>query len=166
MIYAGERREGARHARRPAAGGSASRGTTFLSPFDSLLWHRERVRKLFGFDYRIEVYTPGHKRVHGYYSLPILHDGALIGRLDAKNHREAERLEVRQVHFEPWLAAGGTPFPGARPVALEPALAGVAEALGSLAEFVGATSVTLGRVTPAGLKPRLLAATREAGIDA
>ena len=61
-------------------------GTTLLSPFDSLLWHRERVSRLFGFDYRIEVYTPGPKRTHGYYSLPIYHDGMLIGRLDAKAH--------------------------------------------------------------------------------
>ena len=64
-----------------------SRGTTLLSPFDSLLWYRERVARLFGFDYRIEVYTPGHKRVHGYYTLPILHHGHLIGRVDAKSHR-------------------------------------------------------------------------------
>ena len=49
--------------------------------------------QLFGFDYRIEVYTPGHRRVHGYYTLPLFHDGQLIGRVDAKNHREERRLE-------------------------------------------------------------------------
>jgi hypothetical protein len=136
-----------------------SRGTTFLSPFDSFLWHRERTKALFGFDYRIEVYTPGHKRVHGYYSLPILHDGALIGRLDAKNHREARRLEVKHVHFEPWFAAGhAAPLDDRGRVALEPALAGVGGALASLAAFVGATSVTLGRVSPAKLAPALRAA--------
>jgi len=130
----------------------ASRGTTLLSPFDSFLWHRERTKTLFGFDYRIEVYTPGHKRVHGYYSLPILHDGALVGRLDAKNHREAGRLEVKHVHFEPWLVAGkAPPVEGRGRVALEPALAGVGGALASLATFVGAASVTLGRVSPAKL---------------
>jgi uncharacterized protein len=129
-----------------------ARGTTLLSPFDSFLWHRERTKALFGFDYRIEVYTPGHKRVHGYYSLPILHEGALIGRLDAKNHREARRLEVRSVHFEGWFADGAPAPPEDGPApAVEPALAGVAEALGSLAVFVGARSVTLGRVSPAGL---------------
>ena len=89
--------------RRPAA------GTTLLSPFDSFLWHRERTRRLFGFDYTLEVYTPGHKRVHGYYSLPIFHDGQLVGRLDPKTHRAERRLEVRAVHFEPWFAKGDAP---------------------------------------------------------
>src|SRR6185436_2489005 len=83
-----------------------SRGTTLLAPFDSLLWYRARVARIFGFDYRIEVYTPGPKRVHGYYTLPILHDGHLIGRVDAKSHRLERRLEVRHVHFEPWFASG------------------------------------------------------------
>ncbi len=69
--------------------------------------------RLFGFDYRIEVYTPGHKRVHGYYTLPILHDGQLIGRVDAKTHRAERRLEVRHVHFEPWFATA-EPAPGGR----------------------------------------------------
>jgi uncharacterized protein YcaQ len=102
----------------------ASRGTTLLSPFDSVLWHRGRAKALFGFDYRIEVYTPAAKRVHGYYTLPILHDGRLIGRLDAKNHREDRRLEVRGVHFE-------APPDGAE-------IAGVRSALESLARFLGA----------------------------
>jgi uncharacterized protein YcaQ len=128
------------------------RGTTLLSPFDSFLWHRERTKILFGFDYRIEVYTPGHKRVHGYYSLPILHDGALIGRLDAKNHREAKWLEVRSVHFEGWFADGApAPPEGKAPPEVEPALAGTADALRSLAAFVGAGRITLGRVNPAKL---------------
>ena len=95
-------------ARRPATA-PRSRGTTLLSPFDSLLWHRERVERLFGFAYRIEVYTPGPKRVHGYYTLPILHDGQLIGRVDAKAHRAERRLAVRGVHFERWFATGGVP---------------------------------------------------------
>jgi uncharacterized protein YcaQ len=147
-----------------------SLGTTFLSPFDSFLWHRERTKALFGFDYRIEVYTPGHRRVHGYYSLPILHDGALIGRLDAKNHREERRLEVRSVHFETWFAGGAHPpltGGGRGGAALEPALAGVGDALASLAEFVGAERLTLGRVSPtklAGLLRQALAgAARTSG---
>ena len=139
----------------------ASRGTTLLSPFDSFLWHRERTKRLFGYDYRIEVYTPGHQRVHGYYVLPIFHDGHLIGRLDAKTHRAERRLEVRRVHFEPWLVKGAPP-PAASWGAIEPeaALAGLADAVGSLATFVDADRVTLGRVVPARLKAPLARALR------
>jgi uncharacterized protein YcaQ len=124
-----------------------SRGTTLLAPFDSVLWYRDRVSRLFGFDYRIEVYTPGPERVHGYYTLPVLHEGRLIGRVDAKSHRTERRLEVRHVHFEPSFAETA--------VDQDAALAGVAEALGSLAMFVGAEDVTLGRVTPDRLRPPL-----------
>ncbi len=141
----------ARAGRAPAP----SLGTTLLSPFDSLLWHRDRVARLFGFDYRIEVYTPGPERVHGYYTLPILHHGHLIGRVDAKAHRAARRLEVRHVHFEPWFAEAQAPPAGwARPDQDE-ALAGLVEAMGSLAAFVGADAVSLGRVTPRRLRAPL-----------
>jgi uncharacterized protein YcaQ len=131
-------------------------GTTLLSPFDSFLWHRERTRRLFGYDYTLEVYTPGHRRVHGYYSLPIFHDGQLIGRLDPKVHRAERRLEVRSVHFEPWFVKGAAP-PAASWGALDRdvALAGVGEALRSLAAFVGAEDVTVGRVAPGPLAPAL-----------
>lgn len=134
---------------------SPSKGTTLLSPFDSLLWYRDRVSRLFGFDYRIEVYTPGHQRVHGYYTLPILHDGHLIGRVDAKTHRAERRLEVRHVHLEPWFAAGGTPPSGGERLDQDAALAGIVDALDSLGTFVGTESVTLGRVTPRRLRPSL-----------
>jgi len=136
--------------RRPAA------GTTLLSPFDSFLWHRERTRRLFGFDYKLEVYTPGRVRRHGYYSLPIFHDGQLVGRLDPKTHREEKRLEVKAVHFEPWFAKGEPP-PAASwgAVDQDAALTGVGEALRSLATFVGAEDVTVGRVTPSALAPTL-----------
>ena len=143
--------------RRPAV------GTTLLSPFDSFLWHRDRVRRLFGYDYKLEVYTPGRHRSHGYYSLPILHDGQLVGRLDPKVHRAERRLEVKAVHFEPWFARGGAPPAvswGA--VDREAALAGTGEALRSLASFVGAGGVTVGRVTPPALGPALRRAVRDA----
>jgi uncharacterized protein YcaQ len=144
---------------------SASKGTALLSPFDSLLWHRERVGALFGYDYKIEVYVPASQRRHGYYSLPILHDGHLIGRLDPKTWREERRLEVRRVHFEPWFVKG-QPAPGGGPVDRDAALTGVAEALGSLALFVGADRVTLGRVSPAVLRSPLRRALKSMPVPA
>jgi uncharacterized protein len=75
--------------------------TTLLSPFDPVVWDRVRALELFGFDYKIEVYTPAAKRRYGYYSLPVLHDGALMGRLDAKAHRKEGLFEVKAVHLEP-----------------------------------------------------------------
>ena len=75
--------------------------TTLLSPFDPVVWDRARASELFGFDYKIEVYTPAARRRYGYYSLPILHDGALVGRLDAKAHRKEGLFEVKAVHLEP-----------------------------------------------------------------
>jgi uncharacterized protein YcaQ len=143
-----------RAGRRPVA----ADGTTLLAPFDSLLWYRDRVSRLFGFDYRIEVYTPGHKRVHGYYTLPILHQGQLIGRLDAKTQRAERRLDVRHVHFEAW-AARGTARPGGGPrIDRDEALGGLAETLGSLARFMGAERVTVDRVTPGRLRSPLVRA--------
>jgi uncharacterized protein YcaQ len=139
---------------------SAARGTTLLSPFDSLLWYRDRVKRLFGFDYRIEVYTPGHKRVHGYYTLPILHQGHLIGRVDAKSHRAERRLEVRHVHLEPWLATTGTAPQGNKRVDQDETLAGLAEALRSLGTFVGGDEIALRRVTPHRLRAPLARALR------
>jgi uncharacterized protein len=78
--------------------------TTLLSPFDPVVWDRARVAALFGFDYKIEVYTPAPKRRYGYFSLPILHRDALVGRLDAKAHRKAGIFEVRMAHLEPGIA--------------------------------------------------------------
>ncbi len=74
--------------------------TTLLSPFDPIVWDRARALALFGFDYRIECYTPEAKRRYGYFTLPILHRDHLIGRLDAKAHRTARRFEVKALHLE------------------------------------------------------------------
>lgn len=152
-----------RRAERRAA---ASTGTTLLSPFDSFLWYRGRVARLFGFDYRIEVYTPQAKRVHGYYTLPILHHGRLVGRVDAKTHRADKRLDVRHVHFERWLANGGQPpagLPG--PLDVDETLMGVADALASLGRFVGAEQLTLARVTPGRLRAPLARALRQGQVS-
>jgi len=142
---------------------ASSVGTTLLSPFDSLLWYRERVARLFGFDYRIQVYTPSAKRLHGYYTLPILHDGQLIGRVDAKAHRAARRLEVVSVHFEPWFSSGGAAPIGGGVVERDAAVAGLADALRSLATFVGADEVTPGVVTPGRLRVPVQRALRAGG---
>jgi uncharacterized protein len=85
-------------------GGSEPSRTTLLSPFDPVVWDRARALELFGFEYKIEVYTPAAKRRYGYYSLPILHRGALVGRLDAKAHRKQGMFEVKDVHLEPGVA--------------------------------------------------------------
>jgi uncharacterized protein YcaQ len=75
--------------------------TTLLSPFDPLVSDRARTEALFNFYYRIEVYTPAAKRQYGYYTLPILHRGALVGRLDPKAHRADGLFEIRALHLEP-----------------------------------------------------------------
>jgi uncharacterized protein YcaQ len=75
--------------------------TTLLSPFDPLVWDRTRARELFNFDYLIECYTPAPKRQYGYFTLPILYNNALIGRLDAKAHRKEGMFEVKVLHLEP-----------------------------------------------------------------
>ena len=75
--------------------------TTVLSPFDPLVSDRTRSRELFDFDYSIECYTPAAKRKFGYFVLPILHQGRLIGRMDAKAWRKEGRLQVIRLYLEP-----------------------------------------------------------------
>jgi uncharacterized protein YcaQ len=118
------------------SGGSPSSVTTLLSPFDPVVWDRVRALELFGFDYKIEVYTPAARRRYGYYSLPILHDGALVGRLDAKAHRKQDIFEIKAIHLEP----GILPSDGL--------VASIAGALRACAEWHGTPEILVRRSDP------------------
>ncbi|MBV1774982.1 winged helix DNA-binding domain-containing protein [Burkholderiaceae bacterium DAT-1] len=88
------------------SGAVQSTVTALLSPFDPVVWDRKRALELFGFDYRIECYTPAPKRQYGYFVLPILHRGKLIGRLDAKAHRKEGIFEVKAFYLEDGMKMG------------------------------------------------------------
>lgn len=118
-------------------------GTTLVCPFDSLLWQRARAEELLGFRYRIEIYVPPSKREFGYYVLPILHDGRLVGRVDPKLHRDQALLEIRSLHLEEGFD-GGDVF-----------VAGLRETLAGLAEFVDAKGLKLPLELPRGWRGRL-----------
>ncbi|GAA5080284.1 winged helix-turn-helix domain-containing protein [Lysobacter panacisoli] len=120
-----------------AAGRLRASHATLLSPFDPVVWDRERASELFGFDYTLECYTPEPKRRYGYFVLPILVGSRLVGRLDAKAHRREGVFEVKALYVEEGIDA-------------DDALAvHVARAIDDCARWHGTPRVTLGRVRPA-----------------
>ena len=120
--------------------------TTLLSPFDSLIWHRDRMERLFGMEHRLEAYTPAAKRVHGYFAMPVLHGGRLVGRVDPA--REKGTLIAKRVTLE--TTRSGAPVAGA--------IDGTAKALREAATWIGADSVVIEQVTPASERARVVAA--------
>ncbi|EHH5335310.1 winged helix-turn-helix domain-containing protein [Escherichia coli] len=109
-----------------------------LSPFDPVVWDRKRAEQLFDFSYRLECYTPAPKRQYGYFVLPLLHRGQLVGRMDAKMHRQTGILEVISL----WLQEGIKPTTMLQK--------GLRQAITDFASWQQATRVTLGRC-PQGL---------------
>ena len=103
--------------------------TVLLSPFDNLIADRDRTHLLFDFFYRIEIYTPPAKRQYGYYVMPILHGDRLIGRVDPKMDRQANRLVVHAVHLEPGVKLDEATRPA------------VMASIESLAAFLGGKSI-------------------------
>jgi uncharacterized protein YcaQ len=110
--------------------------TTLLSPFDPIVWDRRRALELFGFDYRLECYTPAEKRQYGYFTLPVLRRGQLIGRIDAKAHRAAGVFELKSLALEPEV----------RPS--ERLLRDVAAAIARCAHWHGCSAVEVTRTIP------------------
>lgn len=120
--------------------------TTLLSPFDPLVWDRSRALKLFGFDYKIECYTVAAKRRYGYFTLPILQRGKLIGRLDPKAHRAQGIFEVKALHMEPGVRVN------------KRMMSDIAEALHRLANWHGTPEVIIQQSNPPEVKSLLQAA--------
>ena len=96
-----------RDVRRPRAMSAEA----LLSPFDPVVWRRERALRMFGLHYRIEIYTPESRRTFGYYTLPVLVDDRIVARIDLKNDRQAGVLRVRAAWTEPAADAAGVPTP-------------------------------------------------------
>ncbi len=114
---------------RLAQAAEAPQGIRFLSPFDPAIRDRKRALRLFGFDYRIEVFVPEKKRQYGYYVLPIMEGDRFIGRADMKAHRAEDRLEMKGLWLEP-----GVKLTGAREKKIRSAFA-------TLARFTGTPAI-------------------------
>jgi len=127
-------------------GGRGTHRTTLLSPFDSLIWDRKRTLRMFGYRHALEAYVPKEKRVHGYYTMPLLAGGRIIGRVDPA--RSGKTLLARQVSLD-------------KPAAVAP----MARALAEAAQWVGCDIVHPERTSPSHLAQPLLAALRTEGVS-
>ncbi|WUR11478.1 crosslink repair DNA glycosylase YcaQ family protein [[Empedobacter] haloabium] len=139
-------------ARAAAAGTLVPTLTTILSPFDPVVWDRRRALELFGFDYRLECYTPADKRRHGYFTLPLLRRGALVGRVDAKAHRRDGLFELKALTLEP-----GTRIS-------ERFVRDIAGALSRCAQWHACPRVLVGRTEPASFGAQLQGALAESPV--
>ncbi|MBP1163143.1 uncharacterized protein YcaQ [Chryseobacterium sp. PvR013] len=110
-----------------------------LSPFDNSIIHRDRIRQIFDFDFRLECYTPKEKRQYGYFCLPILYGDQFIGRVDCKAHRKEKKLELIHLHIEN------------NTLDIELWLKPFAETIKRFAVFNGCESLTLTKVSPSKL---------------
>jgi uncharacterized protein YcaQ len=135
---------------RAAAGTLAPSLSSLLSPFDPIIWDRRRALALFGFDYRLECYTPAEKRRYGYFTLPLLRRGALVGRVDAKAHRKAGVFELKSLALEPGVRAS------------ERLLRDLAGAILRCARWHACAQVTLAHAEPAAVAAPLRALLEEA----
>lgn len=131
----------------PARGRSA---VTLLSPFDSLVWDRKRTSRVFGFDHRLEAYVPKAKRVHGYFTMPVLAGGRLIGRVDPA--REGRTLVARRLSWEPQQIS--------TPARADAAITAMRTALWQAAGWVGCDDVRAEIVDPPHLADRFHTALR------
>jgi hypothetical protein len=132
-----------------AAGRVRASRTTLLSPFDPVVWDRARVQAMFDFDYRLECYTPAPKRRWGYFVLPILRRGRLVGRVDAKAHRRDGTMELRVLYLE-----------NGRPSAT--LYRDLARTFQGFATWHGTPEIKLRKAVPAAVRRELVAALRGA----
>jgi uncharacterized protein YcaQ len=139
-------RDHAELARTAADGGLSPSVTSLLSPFDPIVWDRRRALELFGFDYRLECYTPEAKRRYGYFTLPILRRGALVGRVDAKAHRRDGVFELKLLELEEGVRVSAR------------MCADIAQAIMRCARWHGCPDVLLTRAVPPSFAPLLEAA--------
>jgi uncharacterized protein len=126
------------------AGGRGTHRTTLLSPFDSLIWDRKRTLRMFGYQHALEAYVPKEKRVHGYYTMPLLAGGRIVGRVDPG--RSGRTLIAKHVMLDKAAAA-----------------APMARALAEAAEWVGCDSIHAERTSPPALAQPLASALKAAG---